>query len=304
MVAFSMGASRPPSSSLASTDLASHSVRTITGSLHAETSTPNQDTYATHTASEPHVYLVLDGHGPQGDLIATHAAAALLGSTLDRLTKHSPGPPGSRRCAALRAAFAATAELVDTQSSAADGGTTASVVVLERNIVTVANVGDSDVVLSNRGNAEVISVCHRPSSEVESARVLGAGGLVQNGYVCDADPPNKMISITRAFGDLDVRSVGVVSLPEMKEIILHEGDFLILATDGLWDAHGGLSPQSAVDAVSTCFEQGGDVKDAVDALVAKAKGRCSLPIDDLTILVIHPKSEERRKDTQSLSSPS
>ncbi|KAI0565549.1 protein phosphatase 2C [Gracilaria domingensis] len=278
-----------------------HATRTVVGSLHQECDVPNQDAHAEHVSVASSVYLVLDGHGPEGDAIAMRAAHNLSRHVVDRLDKLQSGPANTRHHTALRAAFAATAELVDTQPAAHAAGTTASAVVLERDVLTVANIGDSDVVLSTHGQAKLVSFRHRPSEQDEKQRMLKCGAIVSNGYVCDTnDPPSKMISITRAFGDLDVRALGVVPLPQIATYAINDGDFVILATDGLWDAHGGVTPQAAVDVVKRCFEAGGDVSTAVEKLVGMAKGRYRLPIDDLTITLVRRKPHE--SPTQAASS--
>ncbi|CAN8066166.1 unnamed protein product [Agarophyton chilense] len=269
-----------------------HATRSCVGSLHRECDVPNQDAHA-HCIVGPHVFLVLDGHGPEGDAIATRAAHTLLRHAVDRLHKLLAGSACVRHHAALRAAFAATAELVDSQPSAHAAGTTASAVVVERDFVTVANVGDSDVVLGSNGVAKLVSFRHRPTDPLEQQRVLNAGAVVSNGYVSDTNnPPTKIISITRTFGDLDVRSIGIIPTPQIATFPIHEGDFVILATDGLWDAHGGVTPQAAVDLVHNSFQAGADVHAALDQLVQLAKGKYPLPIDDLTITLVRRNPRE------------
>ncbi|PXF48484.1 phosphatase 2C 47 [Gracilariopsis chorda] len=298
MVAFATAATGPSSPSQPS---ATYATRTVIGSLHHECDIPNQDAHVSHSTPHATVHLVLDGHGPDGDAIATRAAHTLLRHLVERLHKLVPDPPPTRHHAALRAAFAATAELVDTQPAARKAGTTASAAVVERDVLTVANVGDSDVVLASSGLAKLVSFRHRPTNDAERQRVIKSGAVVSNGYVCDNNnPPDKMISITRAFGDLDIRAIGLVPIPEIATYPLSDGDFVILATDGLWDAHGGVSPQTAVDAVTACFEAGGDVSEAVDQLVQLAKGRCRLPIDDLTVTVV--RQLPRNPETHATSS--
>lgn len=284
MVAFATSTARSPPPVQTS-----YAAATVTGSLHHDTKTPNQDAYLVNTHSN--LYAVLDGHGPSGERLASLAARTLLRNIGDHLAKLSPGSPGRRHHAALRAAFTATAEHVDSQPEAAVAGTTASVLVLDGDMAIFANVGDSGIVCCSAGVARLVTVCHRPDVPGEKRRVLDAGGIVQNGYVCDADPPKQMIAITRAFGDLDVRSVGVSSLPDITELQVKDCEFFILATDGLWDAHGGISPQQAVDVVRRCLAKGESLSDAVDDLMSLAKGIYRLPIDDASIVIVRPGSD-------------
>jgi serine/threonine protein phosphatase PrpC len=42
--------------------------------------------------------------------------------------------------------------------------------------------------------------------------------------------------VSRAFGDLELKSQGVSNVPDIEEIeITNKTNFLIIASDGLWD---------------------------------------------------------------------
>lgn len=44
------------------------------------------------------------------------------------------------------------------------------------------------------------------------------------------------LAVTRALGDLDLKTQGVINIPDVREIELTDKmDFLIIASDGLWD---------------------------------------------------------------------
>lgn len=236
------------------------------------------------------LYAVLDGHGPHGDTIATEAAQVLIQVAAERLQRtHTRDLDGRRR--AFRTAFAAAAEAVDANQGALASGTTASLVAVGGGLVTVANVGDSGVVWAKGGRvAEMVSRNHRTAERVEKERVQRAGGVVDGEYLSDGDMGGKVIAVTRALGDLDMRSIGVVSTPDITHVELEGGDdFLVLATDGLWDAHGGVSPQQAVDLVGMVFaeiQDEGSTREACDELLSFAKGTCRLPIDDFAVIVV------------------
>lgn len=284
-------------SNRSSTPIPTYAVHTMIGGSHEENHIPNQDTQAINSSSRFHIFAVLDGHGPQGDTIAKNTANALVQSLTEKITKLTSGSSSERRRNAVYAAFAATAELIDSQPASSESGTTASVIVVEGLNVIIANVGDSDVVWARDGrNAQIVSFAHRPSNLDEEKRVSKAGGIIQNGYISSGDPFGKIISVTRAFGDLDVRSLGVISQPQIREIKLGENDFLILASDGLWDAHGGFTSQRAVDIARKCMEferrRGtrpvNATKIACEQLIAHAKGPYHLPYDDTTVMIVRP----------------
>lgn len=271
--------------------------RSVVGSLHDETRTPCQDVHSVATVATDHapthIYIVLDGHGPRGDHVAALAARTLSAALPPLLAKRATYDSlAARHHAALRAAFAKTAELVDSDPAAAASGTTATVVLVQARVLTVANIGDSAAVVARAGRtAQLLSVDHRATNDAERRRVLAAGGIIDFGYVCDANPPTKMISVTRAFGDLDVRSIGVLSAPDIASFVLEDRDFFILATDGLWDAHGGITPQRAVDVLSAYLrkDDNAGVEGAVDELISMARGRYRFPFDDATVVVVFPR---------------
>jgi len=87
-----------------------------------------------------------------------------------------------------------------------------------------------------------------------------------------------VLAVTRAIGDRRLKKY-VSAVPEIKRRKIQEGDqFLILATDGVWDV---LSSQEACEVVLT---SGGDVREAARKLTTTAFNRGSL--DNITSLVI------------------
>mmetsp|Transcript_16337 Transcript_16337/g.28569 ORF Transcript_16337/g.28569 Transcript_16337/m.28569 type:complete len:522 (-) Transcript_16337:139-1704(-) len=99
--------------------------------------------------------------------------------------------------------------------------------------------------------ATCLSPSHRVSNPVEKQRILECGGLIQGDYVVDRDDTFKVISVTRSLGDVDMQASGIISEPEISYRKLHaESDsFLILASDGLWDAHGHIHPKEVVNQI-------------------------------------------------------
>jgi serine/threonine protein phosphatase PrpC len=148
-------------------------------------------------------------------------------------------------------------------------------------------VGDSDAVVCGfaaGAKARVVSRRHRPDADGERKRCVAAGAAVADGYVMDdARLPRKMIAVTRALGDRDVRALGVVSTAEVVRVDVEVPGFVILATDGLWDAHGGsVGPQRAADLVRRY-----GVREGCEALMEAACGVDErFPSDDCSIVVI------------------
>ena len=59
----------------------------------------------------------------------------------------------------------------------------------------VANAGDSRICLSKNGKEVTISIDHKPTDEIELARIEAAGKFVNQGRV------NGNLALSRAFGD-------------------------------------------------------------------------------------------------------
>lgn len=131
-------------------------------------------------------------------------------------------------------------------------GSTALVVCAVRGVVTVAGVGDSRCVMGVEGGVKVLSVDHAPYG-AERRRIESAGGWISEGGMV-----NGYVGMTRAIGDNDMkghvnftefkRGGGVVkggfpgalllAEPDVREVGEGDGDFLILASDGVWHVMG------------------------------------------------------------------
>jgi serine/threonine protein phosphatase PrpC len=89
--------------------------------------------------------------------------------------------------------------------------------------------------MSTLGRAIGISLDHKPTDEIESARIIKAGGFVEAGRV------NGNLALSRAFGDLDFKKnadlpaedQAVTVNPDLFDFQLNpEDEFLVLACDG------------------------------------------------------------------------
>eukprot|EP01113_Clastostelium_recurvatum_P033204 TRINITY_DN4363_c0_g1_i12.p1 TRINITY_DN4363_c0_g1~~TRINITY_DN4363_c0_g1_i12.p1 ORF type:complete len:1397 (+),score=354.77 TRINITY_DN4363_c0_g1_i12:252-4442(+) len=124
-------------------------------------------------------------------------------------------------------------------------GTTAVSVMLDRNArkMIIANVGDSEIILSSNRTASKLTTLHTPNNEDEKERVIKAGGSVIHYGTWRV---NGMLAVTRSIGDRLMKAQ-VCAEPSIRiHDITQADEFIILATDGLWDV---LSPQEAVDFV-------------------------------------------------------
>lgn len=124
-------------------------------------------------------------------------------------------------------------------------GTTASTVVVMRERLVAAWVGDSQLTVGARGRARFVSRAHRLQNSDERARVVASGASIDGVYVMREDYG---VMVTRALGDTWFRPVGVIATPALATIDLDSDatPFVAVATDGLWDV-------LSADDVARCF---------------------------------------------------
>eukprot|EP01023_Acetabularia_acetabulum_P024485 TRINITY_DN23634_c0_g1_i3.p2 TRINITY_DN23634_c0_g1~~TRINITY_DN23634_c0_g1_i3.p2 ORF type:complete len:241 (-),score=51.07 TRINITY_DN23634_c0_g1_i3:709-1431(-) len=158
--------------------------------------------------------------------------------------------------------------MIESGVNMSNSGTTASVAYLEGADLWVGTVGDSRVVLGSCETDKLkgveLSQDHRPSHPQERMRVIAAGGRVEAKrnlagvevgeprlWLQDVQTPGLMV--TRSLGDSIATGVGCISIPQVCFIQLkpQQDDFLVLATDGVWDV---LTSQKVVEMVYTSHD--------------------------------------------------
>ncbi|CAD6210581.1 unnamed protein product [Miscanthus lutarioriparius] len=127
-------------------------------------------------------------------------------------------------------------------------GSTAVVAVVGPRHLVVANCGDSRAVLFSGGAAIPLSDDHKPDRADELERIHAAGGRV---IFWDGARVFGMLAMSRAIGDSYLKPF-VISDPEVRVVERKDGEdeFLILASDGLWDV---VSNEVACKVVRTCL---------------------------------------------------
>ncbi|KAM7525867.1 hypothetical protein LguiA_015769 [Lonicera macranthoides] len=174
-------------------------------------------------------------------------------------------------------------------ASGMEVGSTAVVVMVGKEEVVVANCGDSRAVLCCGGVALPLSIDHKPDRPDETERVEAAGGRIINwngSRVCG------LLATSRSIGDQHLRPY-VISEPEVTVTKRTGADeFLIIATDGLWDM---VSNKVACDFVRDYFN--GQIRKSVSvqsrarkaatmlAELAMAKGSA----DNISVIIVELK---------------
>jgi serine/threonine protein phosphatase PrpC len=182
-----------------------------------------------------------DGGGESGDAASTPSAAVQVHQR----------PSLSSRVGALRAAFEQVErEVIGDDSLEFQGSTAVAVVVHESDdghrTLLSANVGDSRAVLSRGGRAVDLTRDHKPNDEREKARIMALGETIEWDQDCKVHRVRNL-SLARAIGDRYAKPA-VSAEVDIRHFPVAEGEdeFVLLASDGLWDV---LSSQDAVSFV-------------------------------------------------------
>ncbi|CAN0146353.1 unnamed protein product, partial [Ectocarpus sp. 4 AP-2014] len=181
------------------------------------------------------------------------------------------------------------------------GGCTAVVALVRGPRVWVANAGDSRALVAGRGKdglvvARGLTRDQNPDSPGERERIEAMGGFVSDPEEAgasarvwlDATKTLVGLAMARSIGDLAVKRVGVIALPEVTEYVLQpEDEFLVLASDGVWEF---IDNQEASEIVQGFFDRGEDAAGACKGLMEIANRRWSDIVgdyrDDITATVV------------------
>lgn len=169
-------------------------------------------------------------------------------------------------------------------------GSTATAALLLKDQLHLAYIGDSSAILIRNGGKSVINLSDcKDSAENNAAeveRIEKAGGVVLK--VGGTMRVQGELAVTRAFGDHKYKSL-ITSKPHVVNMKLSEdcdNEFLILATDGLWNA---LSYEEVATLVTSMKEK--PENSIAECLYQKAVEKDSR--DNITIAVIN--LEKRRQ---------
>jgi protein phosphatase 2C family protein 2/3 len=242
------------------------------------------------------------GHGQGGELVSQFA----LHEVQRRLERHPDFTNDIEK--AFKETFLAVDEALnhDVFIEPLYAGTTACVALLRENNLIVSNVGDSRAVMARKTqtNDEAtatatwqaidLSKDQNPDMPEEQSRIESMGGFV-------SPPPEPGLSarvwldvgctqiglaMSRSLGDHAVKQVGVIAEPVVTQHeVTEEDDFVILATDGVWEF---ISSEEAVGIVSENLHRGATkaCQTLIEAAAAKWHDEEGDYRDDITALVI------------------
>ncbi|XP_034590119.1 probable protein phosphatase 2C 56 isoform X1 [Setaria viridis] len=180
---------------------------------------------------------VFDGHG--GNL-----AAEYLKDNLFKNLMKQPEFLTDTKLAISRGFLETDGDILETISSSfRDDGSTALAAVLIGKHLYVANVGDSRAVASKASKGKVparkkrpksvpLSKDHKPNRKDERKRIEDAGGVV---IWDDTWRVGGILAMSRAFGNRMLKEYVIAEPDIQEEEVNSDLEYLILATDGLWD---------------------------------------------------------------------
>ncbi|XP_008775736.2 probable protein phosphatase 2C 74 [Phoenix dactylifera] len=222
-----------------------------------------------HGDSKQAFFGVFDGHGGRAavDFVSKKLGKNII-AALDELDKEE-----NQLELAIRSGYLATDK--EFLSQGVSSGACAATAFIKEGELHVANVGDCRVVMCKQGVAQGLTRDHRAGREDERIRIESSGGYVscRNGVWRVMDS----LAVSRAIGDANMKE-WIISEPETNKLRLTpDCEFLIMASDGLWDK---VTEQEAVDVVTRCKNSLKSCKDLVDISCSRGNR------DDTTVMVV------------------
>jgi len=223
------------------------------------------------------LWAVFDGH--RGKDISVHAAKTFPSCLWHSCEKSmNPGQ-------ALYMAMQMCHETA--RHEALKGGSTALAVLAVGGAIWCASAGDSRVVAGLRnGSCVRLSVDHVVSRPEEVQRIEAMGACLEFGR-CGG-----ILPMTRGLGNFDLEADGFTYVPHVEAAPLSEVEFVVLASDGLWDV---MEDEAACELVRQLGAQGAGSgssgpetcisPSAADNLAFQARRLGST--DDIAVIVAH-----------------
>jgi len=183
-----------------------------------------------------------------------------------------------------------------------DGGTTALLVVQDKELIWIANAGDCRAIISTKQTAQRITVDHKPGNPIERKRIETVGGHItvqQTSQGKDLCRVNGLLSVSRAIGDFELEPY-ITPEPDIFHLKLSEleGEFIVIACDGLWDE---VSDEECIKTVKGHLKvQAGDWEGAVRRL--RDLSYASGSKDNISVVIVHTDSNGNQRKTGKIES--
>ncbi|KAL9250949.1 putative protein phosphatase 2C 28 [Drosera capensis] len=178
------------------------------------------------SGNEVDLYAIFDGHS--GKFVPEYLQSHLFENILSEDNFWTDPET------AVKKAYKATDEEIRDRVVGSRGGSTAvTAMLINRDKLIVANVGDSRGILCKRHAVEQVTVDHEPEKEDEKEHMESKGGCVIKGPG-NIPRVDGQLAMTRAFGDGKLKD-HITSEPDVRvEHIDGDAKFIVLASDGVW----------------------------------------------------------------------
>ena len=166
------------------------------------------------------------------------------------------------------------------QDCSPDGSTCLLGMVLNGRL-TVANIGDSIATLTRRDGSWVqVNSEHTPCRQDERMRIENANGCVFHNRI------NGELSVSRAFGDYEMKDL-IISEPECStQLLTHEDDLLILASDGIHRSYTQDYIVSRVNELRNQHENLGAVAEQIVEECLRCESVSRPCYDNVTLIIV------------------
>jgi len=234
------------------------------------------------------LYCVFDGHG--GAYFSSHASQHMTQFLVQSLSFKQ----GDYKEAIKKAFNEEDEALKDVHKKHPSGGTTATIALIANGELFVGNVGDSRCIVGRKQIGQSIfentaiqcTKDHSFGNSEEQRRILDSGGIIEGGRVISQ---GHGINMTRALGDFEfkrpinqAKDNWISAVPDIYQLTLRpENEFLILATDGLWNV---WSDNAVVSKVAELQKEGKSAQQVSEIITMQiSQERWS---DNITIMVV------------------
>jgi serine/threonine protein phosphatase PrpC len=247
-------------------------------------------------------YCVLDGHGENGHHVSK------------KCRENFPHHIKATNIDMRRAFGLMQNDLLSSDFDVRCSGATCTLAMVSGNRLAVSNCGDSRAVLGRRNPngsvaAHALTYDHKPDKPEERRRILSCGGHLGCRQVVVNQPGKGPVSVpvgpcrvwyqhmgetlglamSRSLGDSVVHRCGVSAEPETLEHTIDEYDeFIVIATDGVWDV---LDNNQVVQMVAnfstkTAAWNPSEVSATIVKFARSRWEKLSPMVDDITCIVV------------------
>ena len=214
------------------------------------------------------LFAIFDGHG--GKLVSDYLYNNYEKTLISILEKNNYNIEKS-----IKESFKEIDNNLEKKPNTKTIGSTATIILIDNNILYCANVGDSESYYISKDKIIKLTNLHNCKNKNEVERVKNSKGLIFGNRVFG------MLNLTRSIGDFDFKIYGVINEPFIYKVNLIENysKYVILGSDGVWDVvnendlvdieknSGGVTKDFCERIVNFAIEKGS--KDNVSCIVIK-----------------------------------